>query len=138
MFLLRIPPLVSDDAVSAGVGTGEQGCMASRGLRIRIVEVAIREVSTMIEEQPEPAFPELITISFQVVAAELINDDHYDELRASIVGGGESGSGKCETKDETDYNSPSGGSHCAGSLQAGAPTAKAAKTESGPPATIRV
>ena len=49
-FLLRVPPLISMDAMPAAVRAGEQGGMSRGGARIGVVVIAVAEVGAVIEE----------------------------------------------------------------------------------------
>ena len=81
----RVPPFVRNDAVSAGVASGEQGRVSGRGAGVGVVVVAFGEISASIEKYPETPVAELVAIAFQVIAAELINHDDDDELGTGIV-----------------------------------------------------
>src|SRR5207249_8438402 len=81
----RVPPFVRNDAVSAGVASGEQGGVSGRGAGVGVVVVAFGEISASIEKYPETPVAELVAIAFQVIAAELINHDDDDELGTGIV-----------------------------------------------------
>src|SRR5260370_39421105 len=87
----RIPPFVRNDAVSAGVASGEEGGMSGSGAAVGVVVVTVGEIGTAIEKHAEASLPKLVTIAFKIVAAELINHDYDNELGASVVGGCECG-----------------------------------------------
>ena len=42
----------------------------------------------MVQQKAKACIAELIAIALQVVATELIDDDHHDEFGMAIVGGG--------------------------------------------------
>ena len=88
---LRIPPLVRHNAVSVAVGAGEQRGVARSGAGVGVIVVAVGEVGAVVEEQAESAFAELGAVALQIVAAELIDDDHDDQLGMGVVGRGEGG-----------------------------------------------
>ena len=85
--LLRIPPLICSDAVSAAVGAGEQGGMPGGRSRVGVVVVAVREIGTTIEQQAKPTLHELIAIPLQVVTTKLVNHDDDNQLGMTVVGG---------------------------------------------------
>ena len=87
LLLLRIPPFVRNDAVSAGIASGEQGGVSGSGAGVGVIVVAIGEISAAIEKHTETAFAELVAIAFQVVAAKLVNHDDDNQLGASVVSG---------------------------------------------------
>ena len=87
MLFLRIPPFVRRDAMPVAICASEQGRVTRGSTRVRIVVIAVRKISTVIQQEPEPSFPELVVIAFDIIATELIDDDYDDELRMSIVGG---------------------------------------------------
>ena len=39
----------------------------------------------MVEEQAKTTFAELVTIAFQVIAAELVNHNYHDQLGMSVI-----------------------------------------------------
>src|ERR1700730_16769143 len=87
----RIPPFVGNDAVSAGVASGEEGGVSGSGAGVGVVVVTVGEIGAAIEKHAEASLPKLVTIAFKIVAAELINHDYDNEPGASVVGGGECG-----------------------------------------------
>src|SRR5260370_277189 len=87
----RIPPFVRNDAVSAGVASGEEGGMSGSGAAVGVVVVTVGEISAAIEKHAEASLTKLVTIAFKIVAAELVNHDYDNELGASVVGGCECG-----------------------------------------------
>ena len=77
----EIPPLVEGDAVAVGVGSGADGGVAGGGFGVDVVVVAIGEVSTALEEEIEAGWCfEVVAITVEVVAAELVDDEDDDEL----------------------------------------------------------
>jgi len=45
----------------------------------------------MVEQEAEARVSELIAVALQVIAPELVNHDHYNQLGMPIVSRGESG-----------------------------------------------
>ena len=89
-FLLRVPPLIGDDAVAVAVGAGKQRGVSRSRARVGVVVIAIRKVGAVIEEEAEAGVAELIAVALQVVAAKLVDHDHHDQLGMAVVGRGES------------------------------------------------
>jgi hypothetical protein len=57
------------------------------GAGVRIFVVTVGKIGSVIKKQAKPAFAELIAIAFQVISAELIDYDYYDQLGTRVVGG---------------------------------------------------
>ena len=72
--------------------------MPGRGARVGVIVVTIREIGAMVEQQPETAFPPLVAIALQIIAAKLVDDDNDHQLGTSVVGGTEAGAGKAQTE----------------------------------------
>ena len=87
-FLLRVPPFVVGNAVSVAVGAGEQSGVSGSGAGVGVVVVAVGEVRAVIEEKAEAGVAELVAVTLQVVAAELVDDDDDYQLGMCIVGRG--------------------------------------------------
>ena len=66
----------------------KRGVSRSRA-RIRVIVVAVGEVSAVIEKQPKSALAELLAISFQIIAAKLIDHDHHNQFGMCVVSGRE-------------------------------------------------
>ena len=75
------------DTVAIGISTSEKRGVTSGGVSVGVIEVAIGEISSAVKQQPKSAFPKLITIALQIIAAKLVNDDDDDELRMGVVSG---------------------------------------------------
>ena len=90
---LRIPPFIIGDPVAVAVSAGEQRRMSGCGARVGVVIKAIGEICAMIEKEAETAFAKLIAITVQIVAPELIDDNHKDELGMTVVGRSQHGRG---------------------------------------------
>jgi len=82
---LPIPPGIGVDTVAIGVSTTQQRGMTSCGVSVGVIVVAIGEISSAVKQEPKSAFPKLISISLQIIAAKLVNDDDDDELRMRVV-----------------------------------------------------
>ena len=85
----RVPPLVGENSVTVAVGSGKQRGVSGSGAKVSIIVVTVSEVGAMIKKQAKAIFDELVTIALQVVAPELVNDNHHDQLRPRIIGGAE-------------------------------------------------
>ena len=68
--------------------------MAGCGAGVGVVVIAVGEVSPVIQEQPEAAVSELVSVALEVVPAKLVNDYNHDQPWVSVVGGSKSGSNK--------------------------------------------
>ena len=73
------------NTVAIGVSTAQQCGMTSCGVSVGVIVVAIGEISSAVKQEPKSAFPKLISIALQIIAAKLINDDDDDELRMRVV-----------------------------------------------------
>jgi len=91
LLLLRVPPIVRDDAVPAGVAAGEKGGVSGSRAGVGVVVIAVAKIGAVIEKHAEPSVAELISIAFEVIAAELIDHDDDNKLGARIVSGRECG-----------------------------------------------
>src|SRR5271168_2040918 len=80
LLFLRIPPLVGDNAVAVAIGAGKKGGVPGRGTRVRIVVIAVGEISTVIEKQAKARIAELVAVTIQVIPSELIDDDDNNQL----------------------------------------------------------
>src|SRR5580700_8346922 len=98
MLFLRVPPLVGHDAVPVAVGAGEQRGVSGGGAGVGIVVVTVGEIRTMVEEEAESAFAELVVIALQIVTAKLVDDNHHDELGMGVVSGGEADWDRCRNQ----------------------------------------
>src|SRR5207245_9922752 len=72
----RIPPFISKNAVAIRVGAAQKGRVAGRGAGVGVVVVTIGEIRSVIEKEAESAFGELVLITGQVVATELVACDN--------------------------------------------------------------
>ena len=88
---LRVPPLVGQDSVAAGVTSSEKGGVSGSGAGVGIVVVTICEISAAIQKHTKATFAELVAIAFQIIATELVDHDNDNQLGASVVGGWEGG-----------------------------------------------
>ena len=77
--------------MTVAIGAGEQRGVSRSGAGVGVVIVAFGEVGAMVEEKAESAFAELMTVSLQIVAPKLVNDNHHDQLGMGVVGRGEAG-----------------------------------------------
>jgi len=75
------------DTMAIGIGASEKRGVTSRSVSVGVVIVAIGEISSAVKQEPKSAFPTLITIALQIIAAKLVNDDDDDELRMCVVSG---------------------------------------------------
>ena len=98
LLFLRVPPFVGNDAVSAGVASGEEGGVSGSGAGVGVIVVAVGEISAAIEKHAETSVAELVAIAFQVVAAELVDHDDDNELGAGVVSGRERGRDQAEQR----------------------------------------
>ena len=57
-----------------------------------VVIVAVSEIGAVIHQQAEAAFAKAIVVAFEIVAAELIDDDYYDQFGTILIGGAKGGS----------------------------------------------
>ena len=57
LLLLRVPPLVSQNAMAAGISAGQKGGMSGRGVSIDVVVVAVGEIRAMVQESLNPPSP---------------------------------------------------------------------------------
>jgi len=80
--------------VAVAVGAGEERGVSRSGARVGVVVIAVREVGAVVEQEAETGVAELIAIALQIVAAELVNHDHNDQLRMPVVSRGSAGSRK--------------------------------------------
>ena len=86
---LEIPPLVERDAVAVGVGSGADGGVAGRGHGVGVVVVAVGEVGTALEEEVEAVGGlEVVAVAVEIVAAELVDHEDYDQFGLGAVGVG--------------------------------------------------
>src|SRR6185295_7947096 len=111
LLFLGIPPLVGHDAVVTGVGAGQQAGVAGPSDRVGVIVIAIGKVGAVVEEEFEPAFAKLITITLQVVAAELVDDDDDDELGTSIVSGSKTEGGQEQKQQQAQNGAGTGKYH---------------------------
>ena len=88
LLLLRVPPFVGGDAVAVAVGAGEERGVSGSGAGVGVVVIAVGEVGAVVEEEAEAGVAELVAIALQVVAAELVDHDHHDQLGMAVVGRG--------------------------------------------------
>ena len=93
-FLLLVPPFVGGDAVAVAVGAGEERGVSGSGAGVGVVVITVGEVGAVVEEEAEAGVAELVAVAFQVVAAELVDDDDYHQLGMGIVGRGVSWEGR--------------------------------------------
>src|SRR5260370_40982807 len=61
----RIPPFVRNDAVSAGVASGEEGAMSGSGAAVGVIVVKVGERGTAIAQHAETPLPQLDTVAFR-------------------------------------------------------------------------
>ena len=73
------------DTVAIGVSASEKRGMTSRSVSVGVIVVAIGEIGAAVEQEAKSAFPKLISVAFQIVAAKLVNDDDDDELGMRVV-----------------------------------------------------
>ena len=76
----RVPPIIGLNAVTVGVSSGADGCVAWRGLCVGVIVVAVGEPCAFIHEEAKPAAFELAAPAVEIVAAKLVNDDNDDEF----------------------------------------------------------
>ena len=72
--------------MAVGVRTGEQSRVPGSGPGVGVVVVAVGKVRTMVEQQPEAAFAELIAVTLEIVATKLVNHNDDNELGVRVVG----------------------------------------------------
>src|SRR5579871_125353 len=111
VLLLRIPPLVSQDAVPVAVGAGEERGMTGSRARIGVVVIAVGKVGAVIDQEAKASVAELVVIALEIISAKLIDDDDYDKLGVPRIGRGETVSRNCDEKNNREYESADSGSH---------------------------
>ena len=89
--LLLVPPFVGDDAVAVAVGAGEQRGVSGSGARVGVIVIAVGKVGAVVEKEAEAGVAELVAVALEIIAAELVDDDHHDQLGMPVVSGGEAG-----------------------------------------------
>src|SRR5207248_6642309 len=104
--------------MAVGVSAAEQRCMAGRSARVGVVVVAFAEICSVIKKEAESAFAELVAITLQVVATELIDYDNDDQLGAGIVGRRKAQANEPDKEKSKDHAAKEE-FHRAGSLQCG-------------------
>ena len=117
LFLLRIPPLVGDNAVPARVRSGEQGRMAGGGAGVRVVVVAVGEVRAVVEQQAEAALAELVAVALEIISAKLIDHDDDYQFGMTVISGSECGTGQTGAKQHREQGCTPGESHRDRSVQ---------------------
>src|SRR5436189_4866747 len=115
----RIPPFIRHNAVPVGISAAQQGRVAGRGAGVGVVVVTIGEIRAVIEKEAESAFAELVLITGQIVATELIDYDNDDQLGAGIVGRRKAQANEPDKEKSKDHAAKEE-FHRAGSLQVGA------------------
>src|SRR5512135_2437713 len=110
-FFLRIPPLIAENAMTQGIGAGEQGSVAGSGAGVGVIVTAVVEVSAVVHEQAKPVGTEIVVIALRIVAAKLVNNDHHYQLRPAIVGGSQSQGGQQTEADECSTGTADAGVH---------------------------
>jgi hypothetical protein len=114
--------------VADRVSAGEERGMSRSSARVRVVIVAIREVRATIEKHAKASVAEFIAIAFEVIPAELINDDDDHELGMTVISRGKTRGSKTEKKQKKEdklFRGKSGGdSHREGSLHSERKSAK--------------
>src|SRR5581483_2606825 len=75
--------------------------MSGSGAGVRVLVIAVREVSSPVGQEPEPARAELIVVALEVVSAKLIYHNDHHQLGPGVIGGGKSMSG--EQQETSDY-----------------------------------
>src|SRR5207302_9605766 len=93
------------------VGARKQRAMTRRGLSIGVVVVAVGKERAVLHQQAESTLAEPIVISGQVVAAELVNDDHYNQPGTSVVGGSDCNNTENQGAEETSKELADGQCH---------------------------
>ena len=69
-----------------GIGARPNCRMSSRRNQVRVVVVAVRKMSALLQEEIPPIFRiELSTISIQVVPAKLVKHQYHDKLRFRVI-----------------------------------------------------
>jgi hypothetical protein len=94
------------------------------GASVRIVVIAVRKISAVIEEKTKSGVAELIAIAFEIVSAELIDHDHDYQLGMAVVGRRSSADGQERNRQQGQRKKeenalrgqPFGGFHREGSL----------------------
>src|ERR1700686_3345621 len=76
LLLLRIPPFIGDDPVSAAVTAREKRGVPRSCSSIGVVIVAIAEISAVVKKHAKSTLAKLIPITLQVVPAKLVNHNH--------------------------------------------------------------
>src|SRR5581483_486980 len=107
---LRIPPFICQNSMAIAVSAGPERGVTWRSSGICVIVIAVGEISAVIEQKPEPALAELIAVTLQVVAAELIDHDDDDQLGTSVVGRSKACRQQAEHKQAEDQGTP-GDSH---------------------------
>src|SRR5947208_5191141 len=117
-FSSLIPPFISKNAVPIRVSAAQKGRVAGRGAGVGVVVVTIGEIRAVIEKEAESALAELVLITLQIVATELIDYDNDDQLGAGIVGRRKTQADEPE-KEKSKGHTAKEEFHRAGSLQCG-------------------
>src|SRR5208337_1758663 len=110
LLLLRVPPFVGHDPVSAGVGSGEESSVSGSSAGVGVIVIAVGEVSAVIEKHSEPAVAKLVAITFEIIAAKLIDDDDDNQLGPGVVSGRERA--RNQSEQQQDHKQRAGKSHC--------------------------
>jgi len=73
--------------VSVAVGAGADGGVAGCCHGVGVVVVAVGEVGAALEEEVESvSCLEVVAVAFEVVSAELVEHENYNELGLGMVG----------------------------------------------------
>jgi hypothetical protein len=59
--------------------------MSSRSHQVRVIVITIGKISAVIQEQVESVSLEICAISLQIILAELIDDEDYNQFRMGVI-----------------------------------------------------
>src|SRR5258708_10991522 len=92
--LLRIPPFVRNNPMSARITSGKERSVPRSRSRIGIIVITIREVCPAIHENAKASRNKLIVVPLQIVPTKLIDHNDHNKLGMSVISG--SKSARCE------------------------------------------
>ena len=132
----RVPPIVAQNAVAVGVSAGKQRGMAGGGDGVGIVVIAVGEIGAVVEQEAKSAFAKLVAIAFQIVAAELVDDNDDHQLRLRVVGRAKTGLWDEQRKQKNSSRDSERKFHRGGSVQGAASKAKLRAPDPSPPLIV--